>query len=177
MRIPSGFAAIGGAAIGCCERRAQAGLRTTRWHAAVALQAEAANEPLHVEHVCMSEAAAASITQAWQRRCGRRPLYPSADDFLELVQQVLARDIRSVHQRLKGPSPASLAVAAAARTGSSAAAAGGTQAPAGAAGQGDAAGGGFYHVVLDGVDIAYDVDGAGNVLVSGGTPTARHETS
>lgn len=125
----------------------------------------------------MEEDAVTSISAAWRRRCGRRPLYADEAGFLELVQQVLSRDIRSVHQRHRGAAAAASGGAAAAGGAASGApaACGGDAGGAGGDGARLGAGGqvGYYHVVLDNVDVSYDVDDAGCVHVRGGTPAAR----
>ncbi|GFR42721.1 hypothetical protein Agub_g3607 [Astrephomene gubernaculifera] len=63
------------------------------------VQAEADDEPLAVGEVVVGQTAAAAITRAWQARRSHS-MYGSAEDYLDLVRQVLSRDIRSVHQRL-----------------------------------------------------------------------------
>ncbi|KAF6258462.1 TsaA-like domain-containing protein [Scenedesmus sp. NREL 46B-D3] len=65
---------------------------------ALLLQAEADDEPLALSGVDINAAALQQLTAAWAagRRCS---LYPTAQHFLQLVEQVLARDIRSLHQR------------------------------------------------------------------------------
>lgn len=67
---------------------------------------------------------------------------------MALVEQVLARDIRSVHQRSKA-----------------ARGAGQHEAPGGSADDGCASG--QYHLVLEECDVAYDVDASSAVWVRG----------
>ncbi|GIL78924.1 hypothetical protein Vretimale_220 [Volvox reticuliferus] len=63
------------------------------------VQAEAEEEPLAVREVVMDQTARGALMRAWQAR--KAPsMYSSAEQYLELVRQVLSRDIRSVHQRL-----------------------------------------------------------------------------
>ncbi len=92
---------------------------------AMSQQAEATHEPLKISGIDIDAAAADAIAKAWREvssaraslsvacsssSSGRRgrpgrnsaggSLYASAEQFLELVRQVLSRDIRSLHQRL-----------------------------------------------------------------------------
>ncbi len=141
------------------------------------LQVEAEEEPLHVDAVIISAAAAQSLKDSWGRRGKARSLYPSADAFLVLVQQVLSRDIRSLHQRThaqqiqqRGDSShtqqtqisSTDALAAPEQPDASQPAASSSTAQVDAP-----VPCGRYRVVLDGVDVTYDVDAAGKVVVLG----------
>ena len=57
--------------------------------------------PLAVASVATTEEGEKALRAAWERR-SKISLYDSADDFIAFVVQVLGRDIRSYHQRLKG---------------------------------------------------------------------------
>ncbi|KAK9846401.1 hypothetical protein WJX81_003049 [Elliptochloris bilobata] len=67
--------------------------------------ADAAVEPLALAGVRVPDSAAAQLRACWaavaaaDAAAGRAPLYADADGFVELVMQVLSRDIRSAHQR------------------------------------------------------------------------------
>ncbi|KDD73803.1 UPF0066 hypothetical protein [Helicosporidium sp. ATCC 50920] len=111
--------------------------------------ADAEGEPLALAGgVELGPQALEILRAAWVQRETRRPppLCESAEAFGELLRQVLARDIRSVTQRLKAPARAR--------------ALGGADALGLAAAEGQAPGGrpGKWHVVLDGLDVTYDVD-------------------
>eukprot|EP00798_Chlamydomonas_sp_ICE-L_P030522 gene30522-35550_t len=85
---------------------------------------EAAEEPLKVAKVEISAEAAEAVHKCWTRKKdSRTTLYSSSDEYLELVKQVLSRDIRSLHKRL-----------------------GLTRQLA------------SYHVILDNIDITYNID-------------------
>ena len=99
------------------------------------------------------EAPEAALERCWAAR-GRRSLYGSFPQFRELVQQVLSRDIRSVTQRVKVPHRAAAGGPAALcqRTAAQQQQQGGEE--------------GFWKVVLDGIQISYDVaEGGGDVVV------------
>eukprot|EP00878_Enallax_costatus_P045701 GHUV01055156.1.p1 GENE.GHUV01055156.1~~GHUV01055156.1.p1 ORF type:complete len:207 (+),score=47.09 GHUV01055156.1:524-1144(+) len=55
-------------------------------------------EPLALGSVVISPEATQQLTASWQT-VQRKSLYSTALDFITLVSQVLARDIRSLHQR------------------------------------------------------------------------------
>ncbi len=122
-------------------------------------------EPLAVGDVTLAPGGGAALAAAWAaardapprapppgvpplRR--RAPLYPDAPAFEQLVIEVLGRDIRSAHQRERG----------------------GAAADAGAASDANAAAAaaaprrGRWRVVLDGVNVGYELDSAGNVCVT-----------
>ncbi|GFH13868.1 TsaA-like domain-containing protein [Haematococcus lacustris] len=157
------------------------------------VKAEAEDEPLLVAAVEVDSLAAQALREGWQGRATRQPppLTASADAFLELVSQVLARDIRSLHQRLHAPPPSSRPPLP---SGGSAEKPGATvttqQPPAGNAEPRCEADGpefadpinpasdalrpteeftgatdpmGFYRVVLDGIEVSYDMDQSGKV--------------
>ncbi|GLI66014.1 hypothetical protein VaNZ11_009717 [Volvox africanus] len=80
------------------------------------VQAEAEEEPLAVREVVMDQTAQDALMRAWQARKAHS-MYSSAEQYLELVRQVLSRDIRSVHQRLNvRPTSAAQSVATAGPT-------------------------------------------------------------
>ncbi|EFJ52642.1 hypothetical protein VOLCADRAFT_102619 [Volvox carteri f. nagariensis] len=150
------------------------------------VQAEADDEPLKVAEVVVGEAARAALTRAWQSRKAHS-MYGSAEQYLELVRQVLGRDIRSVHQRLNvRPTRNAVAAAAAAAataaittpkpgkaTATAAVAPSTSSAPQqqqqeeqpSRVGQGEGAGSGEYHVVLENIYISYDISLSGVVHV------------
>eukprot|EP00884_Botryococcus_braunii_P013747 jgi/Botrbrau1/22373/Bobra.0002s0050.1 len=70
---------------------------------------EAPAEPLRVASVRIDELAQRRLREAWilnrqqGRQRGEGPLYPDFQDFRRLVEEVLSRDIRSVHQRGGAP--------------------------------------------------------------------------
>ncbi|GLC33986.1 hypothetical protein PLESTM_000141000 [Pleodorina starrii] len=78
------------------------------------VQAEAEDEPLAVREVVVGEAARAALERAWRARKAHS-MYRSAEQYLELVRQVLNRDIRSVHQRLHVRPTTTVAAAAASK--------------------------------------------------------------
>jgi len=104
------------------------------------------DEPLHIAAVNIPSRAKEQLHRAWSRI--KDSMYPSAAEFLELIEQVLARDIRSVHQR---------------RNNANKVAAEGGSAELEPESQQQ----GRFHVVLEGVDIHYDIDTSGTVWVRG----------
>lgn len=126
---------------------------------------ETDNEPLRVADVAIGEAAAADIARCWSSRRDRS-LYDSAHAFMNLVRQVLSRDIRSAHQRLCNESKSSSGLAAAEGVAPS---------KGGAAdGDGDTPRG-VYHVLLEGIDISYDIDKERGVRVVSASPASQHQ--
>ncbi|EIE25253.1 hypothetical protein COCSUDRAFT_35707 [Coccomyxa subellipsoidea C-169] len=58
-------------------------------------------DALSIADVAISEAAEEQLRDCWAAKgAAMRELYPEFSDFLALITQVLARDVRSVHQRL-----------------------------------------------------------------------------
>ena len=122
--------------------------------------AEETKAGLHVADVTIPLLVQQRLLQAWhvrpgqvsQRAAAAQTLYPRFEDFQELVQQTLSRDIRSVHQRLHSTDPAAVlrsqqyqqAVGRPPETG---------HRPK-------------YYVVLCGIDILYDIDNQGHVTVA-----------
>lgn len=136
--------------------------------------AAADEEPLALSGVNISPAAQEEITHAWQA-VAQHSLYSSPQQLLDLVQQVLSRDIRSLHQRTGVAPVASQQQGAASPQdtqqqqqqldgGVHAAGAGTATAPS--------AGDTLYSVTLDGVRVTYSVSGAGAVNVLGAAPAA-----
>lgn len=114
------------------------------------MQAEAADEPLAVRVVNASDEARAMVGGCWAKQ-RKRSLYTSSDEFLALVFEVLSRDIRPVHRRL----PASALWDEQADSVL-------PMYP------GDVLPVGRYHVVLEGIDVSYDIDELGHVTLRGG---------
>ncbi|KAG2423016.1 hypothetical protein HXX76_015614 [Chlamydomonas incerta] len=132
------------------------------------VQAEADDEPLAVGEVVVGPAARAALTSAWSARRalygrGQGPMYGSAEAYLQLVQQVLSRDIRSVNQRLNVKPINPTAAAGAAGAGASAPAPARNQDPAGPDSDPDPRPG-QYHVVLENIYISYDIDPASGAV-------------
>ena len=115
-------------------------------------------EPLALGGVALGEGARDALAGVWEAACrlgrrrdgaGRAPLYDAAADFEALVIEVLGRDIRSAHQRERSASaPAPAGVAAPPLPPP-------TAPPRGR-----------WRVVLDGVNVGYEVDAAGVVTVT-----------
>lgn len=122
-------------------------------------------EPLRIARLETTPQAERALRDAWAERARRAargdeaPLMQSADAFVGLVTSVLSRDLRSVANRVGAPKRAQ--------------ALGGTdrlalgQTSGGAGGREGGAAGGKWHVVLDGVDVDYDVDDQDVVRVRG----------
>jgi hypothetical protein len=139
------------------------------------LQAE--DEPLNIGALRIPPAAEAAMLRCWQR-LGKRSLYRNFEQYKELVAQVLSRDIRSVTQRIKVPQRAQHGGPAALGT------SGSVQqpqqqetAPAASAAGTEEAEGGYWKVVLDGIQLGYDVepDSRDVVLRSARLATASDE--
>ena len=122
--------------------------------------AEETNAGLHVADVTIPPHVQQRLLQAWhvrpsrccQRAAAALTLYPTFEDFQDLVQQTLSRDIRSVHQRLHSTDPAAVLR---------------SQQYQQAAGRPPEAGHQpKYYVVLCGIDILYDIDDQGHVTVA-----------
>ncbi|KAL4443496.1 hypothetical protein ABPG75_011233 [Micractinium tetrahymenae] len=137
----------------------------------VAVQAE--DEPLHIGQLRIPPAAEAALRSCWAQ-LGARSLYRSFEQYQQLVTQVLSRDIRSVTQRIKVPQraqhggPATLSGAVGGSTPAGGPAAAGPAAGPAAGQQQEAAqqGEGFWKVVLDGIQISYDVEeGSSDVVL------------
>lgn len=124
-------------------------------------------EPLELAGVEVPAAADAALAAAWEARaaCAGGSLYASYAAYRQLVLEVLARDVRSVTQRVKVPARAaagfgSLALAGGGGDGGGAAA---TKQQAAAAADYDSKSSetllpeGYWHVELDGIDISYEV--------------------
>eukprot|EP00955_Chlamydomonas_euryale_P052815 355286-Chlamydomonas_euryale.AAC.1 len=111
--------------------------------------ADADEDPLAVSVVKVSDEAADMIIGCWNRR-KHKSLYNSAHDFLRLVSEVLSRDIRPVHRRMPR-SPLWEKNAGSSQCYTS------TGSPVGQ-----------YHVVLENIDVSYDIDDDGRVTVLGG---------
>ncbi|CAD7702861.1 unnamed protein product [Ostreobium quekettii] len=105
----------------------------------VAATSGSGDEPLYVKSVQILEVAQQQIQDCWHRQ-QRTSLYATSMEFLGLVKEVLSRDIRSTYQR--------------------------TQACKSCGIQGSDYGeaGELFHVILEGVDIAYDVVDHGVVV-------------
>ena len=129
-------------------------------------------EPLAVADVACAPPAAAALAAAWAAarreggpRCGVAPLYEDADGFTALVLEVLGRDIRSAHQRERAPMqpPQQQSQQQEAATDDAPQ----TQPGDAAAPADDAAvRRGRWRVVLDGVNVGYELDAAGCVTVT-----------
>jgi len=145
-----------------CDSVADA--RAPAWAAAELAE----DEPLATAGVRCAPGADAALRAAWAAaEAGRRaaarpasrapgeaappphtPLFGSGDEFAALVEEVLCRDIRATHQR-------------------AAAAAGGVEAAPEEGGEGERGGScGRWRVVLDGVNVGYDVDALGTVVIT-----------
>jgi hypothetical protein len=114
----------------------------------VAETADGGAEPLQVGEVCVPEDAERQLEASW-RRLGERSLYRTFEAYLHLVLQALSRDIRSVTQRVKAPQRE--------RSGRGALALQAAPSGGGADGAGGAPAEGHWHIMLEGVDITYDV--------------------
>ncbi|KAJ9519430.1 hypothetical protein QJQ45_023071 [Haematococcus lacustris] len=121
--------------------------------------------------VHLTDTAATQLTSCWAAN-QHRSLYSTPSDFIKLVTQVLARDIRSLRQRLHEgaaaqarnlASTASAAALTKQRSGEPGAA---PMSPAGS-------GTGVFHVVIEGVDVSYDItDDGPRVLIGGASLTS-----
>ena len=168
--------------------------------------AEADDEPLRLSRVVVPPAVEAQVARVWAARRSAS-VFDSADGALQLIREVLSRDIRSLNQRLRihpvgskaeqqqqqqrDEDEAAAAVAAAdaeAAAAAAAAAANGvcsSSSSSSSANGGGAAGGapqqqqkqqqappprGRYIVVLDGMDVTYDLTPDGTVLLRGVYP-------
>lgn len=103
---------------------------------------------LHVASVRMSSQVTATFPQRWRNYIATKPLpkplCSSAEDFQELVVQVLSRDIRSLHQRMQHTD----------------------KDPELVSHRGDDSGTvSQYRVMLDGLDVLYNFDTAGCIEV------------
>jgi hypothetical protein len=118
-------------------------------------------EPLALGGVALGEGASDALAAAWSGACrlgrrrdgaGRAPLYDDAADFEALVIEVLARDIRSAHQRERAATAAGVSESASADAPLP------PPSPLPPRGR--------WRVVLDGVNVGYEVDAAGVVTVT-----------
>ena len=129
--------------------------------------AEAEDEPLAIAGVQVPPGADAQLEACW-RQLGSQSLYRSYQEFQGLVTEVLSRDLRSVTQRVKVPARQqqglgglSLQAAAPAAANPPVEGALGQEeevaTPNGGKGSTDSLAEGYWHVLLDGVDITYEV--------------------
>lgn len=86
------------------------------------------NDPFHISNLILPGHVIEKIETCWSIRPGKS-LFPTKSKFVDLVREVLSRDIRSVYQR--GLSSNIKGLCGARKT---------------------------YHVVLEGIDIAYQID-------------------
>lgn len=99
---------------------------------------EIVDDPLSKLSVEVPSVVRDSLHVLWQDRTRNKALYPSFDDYLNFVREALSRDIRSVTQRVKVPTREQKGLSQTRLVDS--------------AGQ-DA----VWHVLLDGIDISYDL--------------------
>lgn len=133
------------------------------------LQAEASDEPLKLSQVVIPPEVEAQVERVWRgQRCAS--VYKSAAEAVALIREVLSRDIRSLNQRLyihpvgaKAGGGGGEEEAAAA----SSSEAGGGGDSGGSGGDGER---GRYIVVLDSMDVTYDLTSDGTVLLRGVYP-------
>lgn len=113
---------------------------------------EASEEPLKISSVLLPAGVQSQLLECWSRR-RTKSLYLSGHEFVQFVQQVLSRDIRSVHQRMthQDGSVAAPGVRTAHEQPS-------------------------FHVILDGVDVSYIVNEKSEVHVTGGTVYSTKQT-
>jgi len=153
-----------------CDAISQA--RTPAWVASEA-KAEASttleDEPLYISSVELPIAVNAELHRVWQSRpLGPEmspSLYDSYDLFKSLVLEVLSRDIRSVTQRVKIPARESKGIGVPSLNTSSESEL--SDSKTGDVGEKSTCLG-KWHVILDGIDVSYDVverTGQGNVVV------------
>ncbi|GAX84201.1 hypothetical protein CEUSTIGMA_g11624.t1 [Chlamydomonas eustigma] len=116
---------------------------------------EAEDEPLKVGKVLVPESARQMIHTCWLRSVSvgkYNKLYSTSDGFLQLIEQVLSRDIRPVHRRIPSPlwseTPSDLP----------------------AVYEGTELSVGQYHVVLENIDVSYDMHDDGKIVVRGACP-------
>ena len=145
------------------------------WHRAepvAALQVSDAceDDPLSIAEVVMPPEVKLQLEQCWAGQGAgaalRRQLFPELEAWLALVQQALGRDIRSVHQRLRGRGVAQEEGGIKSEENSAQGVQGSTQYEGSAR-----AGSGQYQVVLQGVRILYDVSRCGVVHLQGAHAT------
>lgn len=104
------------------------------------------DEPLAISSVAFAPGAVEMITQCWSQRSSS--LYPDSDSFLDLVAEVLSRDLRPVHRRIPSPSWSNELSSPAYYDNDRTNRIGG------------------YHVVLEGIDVSYDME-EGRVIIRG----------
>lgn len=112
------------------------------------------HEPLHIAKVETTRAADDAIAAAWERVTpARRRLVPSVEAFQRLIREVLSQDIRALRMRVP---KARVDKSAPGTDGDSSAALERSQ---------------MLHVLLLGVDLAYEILASGIVLVQQATLT------
>ena len=144
----------------CCIAVIRGCLRRPRTLCLLQVGAEETKAGLHVADVTIPLHVQQRLSQAWHvrpnqgslRAAAAQTMYPRFEDFRDLVQQTLSRDIRSVHQRLHSTDPAAVLR---------------SQQYQQAAGRPPETGHQpKYYVVLCGIDILYDIDNQGHVTVA-----------
>ena len=128
-------------------------------------------EPLRMAAVHMTEGVEERIKQAWlqgTQASGGGSLYAQGEEVVILVREVLARDIRSVHQRYAA---CATPEASPLKDGPGGAARGGAQTA------GEKEGRTTYHLIVEEVDVSYVVRSGGGVEVLDATPVASVASS
>lgn len=103
---------------------------------------------LHVADVSLAEGVAELLQQRWKQslaqKAATRPLCNNPEEFIELLVQVLSRDIRSLHQRLQHADAVPRTVRHRGENDSHMS---------------------QYRVMLDGMDVLYNFDKSGSIEV------------
>jgi len=133
-------------------------------------QVEAADEPLKLAEVVVPLEVELQVERVWRAQ-RKASVYKSSADVIGLIKEVLSRDIRSLNQRLYIHPVGGHKAAAGAQqqqqqqqgAGHPTTSGGGAEAAAG----GEADPRGRYIVVLDGMDVTYDLTDDGVVVLRG----------
>ena len=141
---------------------------------------ETPDEPLRIGAVRFAQGAEAELQTAWGSSSEQSKLSDSSDAFLNLVVEVLSRDIRSYHRRTK-PDKAAIIASTDGVVGSNSsknAASERTKRPGGVSNshnnEGDGDPRSSLRVVLEGVEVAYRIHDAQECVVTGGQRMAKY---
>jgi len=138
------------------------------------VQVEAPNEPLHISLVLFCDGAKDVLRKIWMEGSGHSRLSSSGDAFVELVFQVLSRDIRSIHKRTQFELGGDMSHCTSDHTDDTVQLQDKEDCPAADAAEVDH-NTHELHVILEGVEVAYRMCKQRQVMVTGGRRVSEYK--